>query len=149
MSNQPKQNELPENFAELKKAVNRTANWEERLNAVQELAQIQSAESIKILQYVAKADLVTKVRETAARKLRELGADVPAVELPKGGLFKDENKVFLRIKKSLPADHTFEDYKVKLEKMRSDIYNTYQGEKGADFEAWLEARWAAIITRKY
>lgn len=140
--------QLPENFAQLKKSVNRAANWEERLQAVNELAQYNTDETTKILQYVAKADLVTKVREAAAKHLRKLGHNVPAVELPKGGLFKDENKVFLRIKKSLPADHTFEDYKEKLANMRSDIYNTYAGEKSADFEAWLEARWAAIVTKK-
>lgn len=141
--------ELPENFAELKKAANRTANWEERLSAVNELAQYKTDETIQVLQFVAKKDLVTKVREAAASKLRAFGADVPAFERPKGGLFKDENKVFLRIKKSLPADHTFEDYKEKLAKMRSDIFNTYQGEQGENFESWLEERWANIVTRKF
>lgn len=139
---------LPENFSELKKAVNRTANWEERLNAVQELAKIKSDESIKILQYVAKADLVTKVRDAAAQQLKKMGQQVDAPELPKGELFKDLRKIFRRIKKSLPADHTYEDFKVKLEKMRSDIYNTYEGEKGAQFDAWLKDMWETTATRK-
>lgn len=141
-------NQLPENFNELKKAVNRTADWEERLQAVNELAKFKSDETIKILQYVAKADLVTKVREAAAQQLKKMGQQVEAPELPKGELFKDLRKIFRRIKKSLPADHTYEDFKVKLEKMRSDIYNTYEGEKGAQFDAWLKDMWETTTTRK-
>lgn len=139
---------LPENFSELKKAVNRAADWEERLNAVQELAKIKSDESIKILKYVAKADLVTKVRDAAAQHLTKIGEQVEAPELPKGELFKDLRKIFRRIKKSLPVDHTYEDFKVKLGKMRSDIYNTYEGEKGAQFDAWLKDMWETTATRK-
>lgn len=141
-------NQLPENFNELKKAVNRTADWEERLQAVNELAKFKSDETIKILQYVAKADLVTKVRETAANQLKKMGQVVPVSEAPKGELFKDLRKIFLRIKKSLPAEHTYEDFKLKVEKMRSDIYNTYEGEKGADFDAWLKDMWAKASTKK-
>lgn len=141
-------NQLPENFNELKKAVNRTADWEERLQAVNELAKFKSDETIKILQYVAKADLVTKVRETAASQLKKMGQVVPVSEAPKGELFKDLRKIFLRIKKSLPAEHTYEDFKLKVEKMRSDIYNTYEGEKGADFDAWLKDMWAKASTKK-
>ena len=140
--------QLPENFSELKKAVNRTADWEERLNAVQELAKYKTDETIKILQYVAKADLVTKVREAAARHLKKMGQEVAPAETPKGDLFKDLRKIFKRIKKSLPADHTYEDFKVKLEKMRSDIYNTYEGEKSAQFDAWLKDMWETTTTKK-
>ncbi|MGN7479544.1 HEAT repeat domain-containing protein [Solibacillus silvestris] len=140
--------QLPENFGELKKAVNRTADWEERLNAVQELAKFKTEETIKILQYVAKADLVTKVREAAASQLKEMGQQAEAPETPKGELFKDLRKIFRRIKKSLPQDHTYEDFKVKLEKMRIDIYNTYEGEKGAQFDVWLKDMWETTATRK-
>jgi len=78
VSNQKKEavNQLPENFGDLKKAVNRTADWEERLNAVNELAKFKSDETMKILQYVAKEDLVTKVRETATRLLKQMGQEV-------------------------------------------------------------------------
>lgn len=140
--------ELPENFNELKKSINRTANWEERLQAVKELSAYKTDETIKMLQYTAKADLVTKVRDAAAKALKAMGASVPAYEAPKGDLIKDVKKVFIRVKKSLPADHTIEDFKVKLEKMRSDIYNTYEGEMGKKFDAWVEELWAKTATRK-
>lgn len=140
--------ELPENFSELKKSINRTANWEERIAAVNELAAYKTDETIKMLQYTAKADLVTKVRNAAAAVLKKWGVSVPAYEAPKGELIKDVKKVFLRIKKSLPADHTVADFKVKLGKMRSDIYNTYEGEMGDKFDAWLEEMWTNTITRK-
>ena len=76
------------------------------------------------------------------------GESVPTYEAPKFGFFKDLRKVFLRIKKSLPKDHTYEDFKVKLEKMRSDIYNTYEGEKGAAFDAWLKEMWETTTTQR-
>ena len=148
MTNQEVTNNLPENFNELKKEVNRTADWEARLAAVNELGKIQADEAMKILQYVAKADHVTKVREAAAKALKKNGKSVPSYELPKFGLFKDLRKVFLRIKKSLPKDHTYEDFKVKLEKMRIDIYNTYEGEKGAQFDAWLKEMWETTTRQK-
>lgn len=142
------QNTLPENFSELKKSVNRQANWEERRHAVNELAQYNMDETTKILTYVAKADLVTAVREAAAQALKNMGKPVPAYEAPKGELMKDMPKVFLRLKKSLPAGHTVEDFKEKLAKTRSDMYNTYEGEKGAQFDAWIHEMWEKTITRK-
>ena len=148
MNNQEVTSNLPENFDELKKEVNRTADWEARLAAVQELSKIKEDEAIKILQYVAKADHVTKVREAAAKALKKNGKSVPSYELPKYGLFKDLRKVFLRIKKSLPKDHTYEDFKVKLEKMRIDIYNTYEGEKGPEFDAWLKDMWETTVSQR-
>ena len=148
MNNQEVTNNLPENFNELKKAVNRSADWEARLHAVNELGEIQADEAMRILQYVAKADHVTKVREAAAKALKKNGESVPTYEAPKYGFFKDLRKVFLRIKKSLPKDHTYEDFKVKLEKMRSDIYNTYEGEKGPAFDAWLKDMWESTTTQR-
>jgi hypothetical protein len=31
--------------------------------------------------------------------------------------------------------------------MRMDIYDTYEGEKGADFDKWLENTWSALSKR--
>lgn len=148
MTNQEVMNHLPENFDELKKAVNRTADWEARLHAVKELSKIQANESMRILQYVAASDNVTKVREAAAKGLKKNGESVPTYEAPKFGFFKDLRKVLLRIKKSLPKDHTYEDFKGKLEKMRIDIYNTYEGEKGAEFDAWLKDMWETTTSQR-
>ncbi|MNE37721.1 hypothetical protein D3C80_1315860 [compost metagenome] len=47
----------------------------------------------------------------------------------------------LRIKKSLPRDHSYEEFKEKLKKMRIDVYDAYEGEKGEDFDKWLEKQW--------
>ena len=148
MTNQEIPSNLPENFGELKKAVNRTADWEARLQAVNELSKIQADEAIKILQYVASSDHVTKVREAAAKGLKKNGKSVPTYEAPKFGFFKDLRKVFLRIKKSLPKDHTYEDFKVKLKKMRIDIYNTYEGEKGEAFDSWLKDMWETTTSQR-
>lgn len=140
--------EQTEKFEELKKVVNRTANWQERLNAVNELGQINSAEAIKVLQYVMTGDQVSQVREAAYRMLKKMGADVQKPAQNKGELFKNLNKILLRIKKSLPENHTFEEFKEKLQKTRVDIYNTYEGDKGDSFDAWLQEKWVAVSNKK-
>jgi hypothetical protein len=94
------------------------------------------------------ADAVSQVREAAFRKLKELGeeAQMPVRE-NNDFLIKDITKILIRIKKSLPKDHTYEAFKEKLQKMRLDVYDTYEGEKGADFDQWLENKWASLSTR--
>lgn len=139
--------ELPDNFEELKKAVNRTASWRDRLNAVNELGQWDTDATIKLLQHVMAGDQVFQVREAAYRKLKQLGENVQMPAKNKGELFKGLNKILLRIKKSLPEGHTFEQFKEKLQKMRSDIYDTYEGDKGEEFDAWLQGIWEAPARR--
>ncbi|MDQ0062612.1 HEAT repeat domain-containing protein [Paenibacillus harenae] len=136
-------NELPDNFEELKKAVNRTASWRDRLNAVNELGQWDTDATIKLLHHVMAGDQVFQVREAAYRKLKQLGENVQMPAKNKGELFKGLNKILLRIKKSLPEGHTFEQFKEKLQKMRSDIYDTYEGDKGEEFDSWLQGIWEA------
>ena len=146
--NEEKELLLKQELAALKKDVNRTADWELRLQAVQALAKIKSDEAMSILNFVAKNEHVSTVRDAAVKAIKKSGGTAPSYELPKYGLFKDMRKVFLRIKKSLPKDHTYEDFKVKLEKMRIDIYNTYEGEKGANFDAWLKDMWETTVPQK-
>lgn len=31
--------------------------------------------------------------------------------------------------------------------MRIDIYDTYEGDKGADFDSWLEQTWSSLLRR--
>lgn len=139
--------ELPENFEELKKAANRTASWRDRLSAVNELGQWDTTPTIKLLQHVMAGDQVFQVREAAYRKLKQLGENVQMPAKNKGELFKGLNKILLRIKKSLPEGHTFEQFKEKLQKTRLDIYDTYEGDKGSEFDSWLQGIWEAP-TRK-
>jgi hypothetical protein len=146
--NEEKELLLKQELAALKKDVNRTADWELRLQAVQALAKIKSDEAMSILNFVAKNEHVSTVRDAAVKAIKKAGGTAPSYELPKYGLFKDMRKVLLRIKKSLPKDHTYEDFKVKLEKMRIDIYNTYEGEKGANFDAWLKDMWETTVPQK-
>ena len=86
-------------------------------------------------------DPVSKLQEAAFRNLQKLGEDVQLPAKNKGDLIKDASKVWVRIKKSLPAGHTYEEFKEKLKNMRLDLYDTYEGEKGADFDKWLENTW--------
>jgi hypothetical protein len=139
--------DLPENFNELKKSINRTSSWRERLDAIEELGRFKSKETINLLNQRLENDPVYKVREAAYRRLHAWGEQVTMPERTKRELIKDTNKVLVRIKKSLPEDHSYEDFKEKVKKMRMDIYDTYEGEKGPDFDKWLEEQWSAIPAR--
>lgn len=142
--------ELPENFEELKKSASRTSNWRERLAAIEELGQWKSSQSITILTSLMKNDNVYKVQEAAFRKLQAFDEDVQLPSRKQGDLIQGQGgitKILSRIKKSLPRDHTYEEFKEKLKKMRIDIYDTYEGDKEADFDKWLETTWASFSTK--
>jgi hypothetical protein len=142
--NQKVKSELPANYEELKKAANRTSNWRDRLDAVEKLGQWNSNQTIDVLMHRMVNDTVYKVQEAAFRNLKEFGEDVQLPSRKKGELIKGTNKILLRVKKSLPEGHSFEDFKEKLKKMRLDVYDTYEGEKGADFDKWLEDTWTSL-----
>lgn len=147
MDNNEVNSVLPPNYEELKKAANRTSNWKERLAAVEELGQWKSSQTIDVLTTRLKSDTVYKVQEAAYHKLKQFGEEVQLPSRNKGELIKGLTKILIRIKKSLPKDHTFEQFKEKLQKMRLDVYDTYEGDKGADFEKWLESTWEPLSTR--
>lgn len=138
---------LPENYEELKKQANRTSNWRERLEAVEELGHWKNQQIIDILMRLMNNDAVYKVQEAAFRKLEQFGEDVELPPRKKGDLVKDVTKILLRIKKSLPEGHSYEEFKAKLQKMRLDVYDTYEGDKGADFDKWLENMWASLAKK--
>ncbi|WP_424766971.1 HEAT repeat domain-containing protein [Paenibacillus sp. sgz302251] len=140
-------NELPANYEELKICANRTSNWRERLDAVEELGQWKHKKTIDVLTHRMNNDAVYKIQEAAYRKLKQFGEDVQLPPKKKGELFKGVTKILVRIKKSLPEGHSFEQFKEKFKKMRLDIYDTYEGEKGADFDQWLENTWTSLSTK--
>ncbi|MDI4648012.1 HEAT repeat domain-containing protein [Cohnella hashimotonis] len=136
--------ELPPNYEELKGAANRTSSWRERLKAVEELGQWNTPKTIDVLKHRLNNDTVYLVQEAAYRMLKQWGEDVQPPTRKTGDLIKGVNKILVRIKKSLPAGHSFEEFKEKLKKMRLDVYDAYEGERGADFDAWLEKVWASL-----
>ena len=139
--------EAPANLNELKKSINRAANWRARIDAVEELGQYKNRETIELLKHCMTGDAVYKVQQAAYRELQALGEQVTMPERKEGELIKDTKKTLLRIKKSLPKGHSYEDFKEKLKKMRIDIYDTYEGEKGTEFDAWLQDMWNSIAVR--
>lgn len=138
---------LPENYEELKKSAHRASNWRERLAAVEELGKWKTEATVDMLKHIMSADAVYTVQEAAYNRLKAMGEPVQLPPRKKGELVKGLNKILLRIKKSLPEGHTFEEFKEKLRKMRLDVYDTYEGDKGAGFESWLEGEWASLKTR--
>lgn len=147
LGNNETRTDLPENFDGLKKSINRTSNWRERLDAVEELGQWKSKQTIELLKHSMIGDSVYKVQEAAYRKLQALGEKVTMPERKNGELIKGTKKILVRIKKSLPENHSYKDFKEKVKKMRLDLYDTYEGDKGADFDKWLEETWSTLITR--
>jgi len=139
-----RKNELPENYEELKKSVNRSSNWRERLDAIDELGQYKHAKVIDVLTNVMNHDPVVKVQDAAHRMLKKFGEHVETPARKKGEPVKGVNKILLRIKKSLPEGHSYEEFKEKVKKMRLDVYDTYEGNKGTDFDKWLEETWAEL-----
>ncbi|MEK5467914.1 HEAT repeat domain-containing protein [Paenibacillus sp. FSL P2-0089] len=143
MNNEEVIQELPENYDELKRAAGRSADWRARLEAVEELGRYKHKQIIDILNRLMISDPVYTVQEAAYNKLVAFGEEVKVPSKNKAELFKGVSKIILRIKKSLPKDHSYEEFKEKLKKMRVDIYDAYEGEKGADFDQWLEKMWAS------
>ena len=141
MNNEEVLNELPENYEELKKATNRSGDWRTRLAAVEELGQTHHKQIVDVLTRLMDSDPVYTVQEAAYLKLKAFGEDVKVPSKNKPELVKGISKILLRIKKSLPKDHSLEEFKEKLHKMRVDVYDAYEGEKGADFDKWLEKMW--------
>lgn len=139
--------EPSDNFEALKKAAHRTGSWRERLNAVNELGELGTDQAIHVLNHVLAGDSVYQVQEAAHRQLKKLGEVVQMPAKKQGELFKGVNKILVRIKKSLPEGHSFEEFKEKLRKTRLDIYDTYEGNKEAEFDSWLNEIWGAS-TRK-
>ena len=142
MTNEAIKNAIPPNYNELRKSVSRASNWRERLAAVEELGQWKHIRTIDMLMHRMDNDTVYAVQEAAFRNLERFGEDVQLPPRKKGELIKDASKVIFRIKKSLPAGHAYEDFKEKIKNMRLDLYDTYEGDKGADFDKWLENEWA-------
>nr|WP_179037745.1 HEAT repeat domain-containing protein [Paenibacillus sp. URB8-2] len=144
ISTEEASNGLPENYAELKKAAGRSADWRARLAAVEELGNYPHRQVIDILTRLVESDPVYTVQEAAYRKLEAFGESVAAPSKDKPELFKGLAKILLRIKKSLPREHTYEEFKEKLKKMRIDVYDAYEGEKGEGFDKWLESKWSSV-----
>ncbi len=136
--------ELPENYSQLKKDAHRQADWKRRMEAARELGQYSQPPIIDLLLHLLHNDPVTAVREEAYKQLRELGVEAELPERQQNELFNHMTKTLIRIKKSLPADHSYEDFKGKLSRMRADIYDAYEGEKGDQFDEWLRGRWEAL-----
>ncbi|WP_416150436.1 HEAT repeat domain-containing protein [Salipaludibacillus sp. HK11] len=144
MSNEETRKESPANFAELKKSINRKSNWRERLDAVEELGQWKTRETKELLHHSMTGDPVYRVQIAAYEKLKGLGEQVSKPEYKNEDPIKGTKKILIRIKKSLPKDHSYEQFKEKVKKMRLDLYDTYEGDKGDNFDQWLEETWASL-----
>ncbi|MDF2935054.1 MAG: esterase [Paenibacillaceae bacterium] len=139
---------LPAGYEELKAAASRTSSWKDRLDAVKELGKLKHEQVVDILMHRMANDPVYAVQEAAYRSLKQLGEHVQLPPRRKGEVIKGAGKALIRIKKSLPEEHTYEEFKEKLRKMRLDLYDAFEGDKGKEFDTWLEGQWSEISTRR-
>ncbi len=135
---------LPEQYEALKKQANYTSSWRERLDAVEKLSAYQHDKIIDLLKNRMQHDTVYKVQLAAYEALSAFGEDVEKPLPARFDIIKDTDKIFLRVKKSLPKDHTVADFADKLKRMRLDVFDAYEGDKGAEFMNWLEERWTKL-----
>ena len=135
---------LPEQYETLKKQANFTSSWRERLDAVEMLSAYQHDKIIDLLKNRMQHDTVNKVQLAAYEALAAFGEDVEKPLPARFDIIKDTDKIFLRVKKSLPKDHTVTDFADKLKRMRLDVFDAYEGDKGVQFMNWLEKRWAKL-----
>lgn len=140
---------LPEHYEQLKAAANRTSSWRDRLAAVEELGKHKSPQTIAVLTNRMNNDLVYRVQEAAYLRLKEWGENVTLPERRKGDLIKGLMKTLVRIKKSLPEGHAYNDFKSKLKSMRLDLYDAYEGDKGEEFDSWLQSTWESVRTKNH
>lgn len=136
--------ELPEQYEALKKQANYTSSWRERLAAVETLSAYQHEKVIDLLTHRMKNDTVFKVQTAAYNALVAFGENVEKPTPARFDIIKGTDKIFLRVKKSLPKDHSVEDFADKLKRMRLDVFDAYEGDKGEQFMTWLEERWAKL-----
>lgn len=136
--------ELPEQYDALKKQANYTSSWRERLAAVETLSAYQHEKVVDLLNNRMKNDTVYTVQTAAYNALAAFGENVEKPAPARFDIIKGTDKIFLRVKKSLPKDHTVADFAEKLKRMRLDVFDAYEGDKGEQFMTWLEERWAKL-----
>ena len=135
---------LPEQYESLKKQANYTSSWRDRLDAVETLSAYQHEKVIDLLKNRMQHDTVYQVQLAAYEALKAFGEDVEKPAPARFDIIKNTDKIVLRVKKSLPKDHTVADFADKLKRMRLDVFDAYEGDKGAQFMDWLEERWAKL-----
>ncbi|ARD47490.1 HEAT repeat domain-containing protein [Sporosarcina sp. P33] len=141
---EPFETALPEQYETLKKQANYTSSWRKRLEAVKILSAYQHDKVIDLLKNRMQHDPVRQVQLAAYEALAAFGVDVEQPLPARFDIIKNTDKIFLRVKKSLPKDHTVADFADKLQRMRLDVFDAYEGDKGAEFMNWLEERWAKL-----
>lgn len=135
-------NEIPENIEELKKKANDKSNWRARLEAVNMLKEYDCQPSRDILARLAIHDNVWTVKEAAFRGAQALhvtygGKPIKLNRKPKGDLIKGINEKLVKVRKTLPEEFTFEEFKTAFQAKCPIEYDTYEGDKGEGFDKWL------------
>lgn len=90
------------------------------------------------------SDKVYNVQRAAFLALQGFGEKVKLPKKKKGHLVPKINEKLAVIKKSLPSDHDYADFKSEFLRRRPIEYDAYEGDKGAQFDKWLENVWKSL-----
>ena len=137
-------NETPKNIEELRKKANNKSDWNERLEAVNELKKYDCQQSKYIITRLALHDKVFKVKEEAFRAAQAFGIkkNGKPIFLGKkdiGYKSKDYTKTFQRIKREIAMEELdLELFKIKFKQVNPEMYDVMQYEKSNKFDKWIE-----------
>lgn len=134
--------ETPANIEILRKMAAKKYSWRERLEAVKELSEYDCQQSRDILTRLAIHDKVFKVKEAAFRAAQSLnitknGQPIRLTRKKKGNLIEGINKFLLKIHNQLESGYTLDEFKSKFKEANLEYYDTYEGDKGDNFDKWL------------
>lgn len=138
----------PDNYEALKSQASDRMSWRNRKSAVDELAKWKCRESIDILWRRMMSDKVHRVQHAAFLALQAFGEKVRLPRKKKGNLIPEINKKLASVKNSLPDEHTFSEFKKAFSKLRPVEFDTYEGDKGNQFDKWLENVWISLPRKK-
>ncbi|WP_353893746.1 HEAT repeat domain-containing protein [Proteinivorax hydrogeniformans] len=134
----------PDNYEKLKRMANNKVSWRNRLEAVEELGKWKCRQSVDVLFRRMMSDKVFKVQNAAFLKLQAFGENVKLPKKKKGNLVKNINKKLGTIKRSLPEEHSYEEFKQEFKQKRSVEFDIYEGDKEERFDKWLRNVWLNI-----
>lgn len=134
----------PENYEALKKQASDNSSWRNRKSAVEQLGKWKCRETKDVLWRRMMSDKVYQVQHAAFLALQAFGENVRLPKKKKGKLIPDITNKLAKIKKSMPYEHSYEDFKKEFSKLRPVEFDTYEGDKGSRFDSWLENVWKTL-----
>jgi len=138
------------NISSLVKKANDKTNWKARLEALNEIKDIDCQQRNDVVIRLAIHDKVYKVKHAAflvaqELKLTKAGKPISLGKKDIGYTPKDFTKVFTRIKReSNMVEFDLEQFIEKLKQIDPEMYDVMEYEKGLNFSNWLKSTYVGL-----